>query len=411
MKVYFSGISGTGIGPLAELAQDAGCEICGSDLQRGAIADEIDRRGVAVSYGNQDGSFLQQKVNEGGIDWFVYTSALPVDHAELVLAKKLGLKVSKRDEFLAELVRQKQLKMVAVAGTHGKTTTTAMLIWTMQRLKVPASYLIGTTLTWGNGGNYDPNSQYFIYEADEYDRNFLAYSPYLAVITCVDYDHPDIYKTPEDYRAAFEEFKSHSQYVVEAGVLDSRLNLIGELRRKDANLAFSALKTLRENDAALTFSDEEIIAALNQFPGAGRRFEQLTTGVFSDYGHHPNEIKATVEMAKELKERDGFAGVAIVYQPHQNVRQHMVRAGYKDAFIGADKIFWLPTYLTREDPNLAILTPEELISGLENRENAESAKLDDELATKLRDLRAKNWLIVLVTAGPADTWFRTVFNQ
>ena len=146
MKVYFSGISGTGIGPLAELAQDAGYEICGSDLSHGAIADELDKRGVAVSYGEQDGKFLQKCQDEGTIDWFVYTSALPADHTELTLAKKLGIRCSKRDVFLAELVREKGLKMIAVAGTHGKTTTVSMLVWAFEQLGVPVSYLVARML-------------------------------------------------------------------------------------------------------------------------------------------------------------------------------------------------------------------------------------------------------------------------
>ena len=177
MNVYFSGISGTGIGPLAELAQDAGFTVFGSDLKRGAISDELDKRKVEVNYGEQDGAFLRKKHSEDGVDWFVYTSALPQDHAELLAAKELGIRYTKRDEFLAELIQQKNLKMIAVAGTHGKTTTTAMLVWAMTKLNIPISYLIGTTISWGNGGQYDPQSQFFIYEADEYDRNFWPTTP------------------------------------------------------------------------------------------------------------------------------------------------------------------------------------------------------------------------------------------
>ena len=175
MKVYFSGISGTGIGPLAEFAQDAGFEVCGSDLHQGAISDELAKRNIDVCYGEQDGAFLQKKIDEGEVDWFVYTSALPKDHPELKLAKTQHIKCSKRDEFIAELVEKKNLKMIAVAGTHGKTTTTAMLVWAFLQMEVPVSYLVGTTLGWAKSGNYDPKSEYFIYEADEYDRNFLAF--------------------------------------------------------------------------------------------------------------------------------------------------------------------------------------------------------------------------------------------
>ena len=404
MKVYFSGISGTGIGPLAELAQDAGYEICGSDLHRGAIADEMDARGVNVSYGAQDGNFLQKCHGEGKVDWFVYTSALPKDHAELKLAQELGIHCSKRDEFLAELVREKNLKMIAVAGTHGKTTTTSMLVWAFEQLDVPISYLVGTTLPWGNGGRFDNDSEFFIYEADEYDRNFLAYHPYIAAITSVDYDHMDIYPTVEDYRAAFEQFESQSEIVVKNTTVSDEITLVGELRRIDASIALEVV-----TKACPDIEREKVIEALNNFPGTGRRFEKIVDGVYSDYGHHPVEIKATLEMAKELKERDGYKGVAAVYQPHQNVRQYEVRDLYKDAFLGADKVFWLPTYLVREDPNLAVLTPQELFSTLENAEIAEEAAADDVLAQKLRQLHDEGWLIILLTAGPADGWLRDVF--
>ncbi len=411
MKVYFSGISGTGIGPLAELAFDAGYEVCGSDLQPGIIANEIAERGIATFYGQQDGVFLRERHNEGTIDWFVYTSALPADHAELLTAKELGIHCSKRDEFLARFIEEKGLKMLAVAGTHGKTTTTALLVWAFKQLNIPVSFLVGTTLGWARGGEFAPEAKYFIYEADEYDRNFLSYHPYVSAITCVDYDHPDIYPTIGDYQGAFAQFESQSQYVVKNTTTDERINLVGELRRRDASIVFEIIRYLREQDETITISDNDIIAVLNNFPGAGRRFERIADGIYSDYGHHPNEIKATVEMAKELKERDSFTGLAVIYQPHQNTRQHRVCDGYLEAFLEADKVFWLPTYLTREDPELSILTPEELISNMKNSDIAEAAELDENLASKIAQLRKQGWLIILLTAGPADTWLRNNFSN
>ena len=128
MRIYISGITGTGMGPLALMAKQAGMEVCGTDLARGAIYDEIKAAGIDFEIGKQDGKFLAQKLAEG-IDWFVHTSALPDDHAELVMAKKAGIKCTKRDDLTAYLVDELGLKMVAVAGTHGKTTTTSM-IWT-----------------------------------------------------------------------------------------------------------------------------------------------------------------------------------------------------------------------------------------------------------------------------------------
>ncbi len=404
MNVYFSGISGTGIGPLAELAQDAGFTVFGSDLKPGAISDELKSRQIEVSYGEQDGVFLQKKIDENGIDWLVYTSALPKDHIELQIAQKAGIRCTKRDEFLAELIKQKNLKMIAIAGTHGKTTTTAMIVWAMMQLEIPVSYLIGTTISWGNSGKFDPDSEYFVYEADEYDRNFLAYHPYLAAITCIDYDHPDIYPTVEDYHAAFDKFLSQSKNVVKNTTVNSRITLVGGLRRQDASIALDVIERIKPE---LDF--QKIINVLNNFPGAGRRFEKIADGIYSDYGHHPNEIASTVKMAVELKMRNNYKGLAVIYQPHQNTRQHEVRHAYKHAFVGADRIFWLPTYLTRENPDLAVLTPDELIEETETKSQTEVVNLNEELAEKIRQLRNGNWLVVLITAGPADEWLREHF--
>ena len=154
-----------------------------------------------------------------------------------------------------------------------------------------------------------------------------------------------------------------------------------------------------------------LINVINRFPGVGRRFEEICDGVYSYYGHHPEEIRATVKMALELKERDGYDGLAVIYQPHQNTRQHKIRELYKDVFIGADKIFWLPTYLTREDPKLKILEPHEIYGFLENATAVEEARADEKLAKKIRELHEENWLVILLTAGPADTWLREVFQK
>jgi len=412
MNVYFSGISGTGIGPLAELATDAGFTVCGSDLAEGAITKELREKGIEVHLGEQNGNFLRQKYENGGIDWFIYTSALPANHPELLLAKELGIKATKRDDFIKHLIDNHHLELVAVAGTHGKTTTTSMIIWACHQLALPISYLVGSTLPWASSGQHTPDSHFFVYEADEYDRNFLTFHPWLSIITAETYDHSDTYRTPADYHEAFDQFRSQSQQVI--ATVDTLpvtgLNLVGQLRRLDAQLAFSAVSLMAlETAPALSISSSDIIAALNSFPGAGRRLEQLTAGVFTDYAHHPEEISATMQMARELVNRDEYAGLTVVYEPHQNARQHQVKDDYKDVFTGASQIFWLPTYLTREDPALTTLTPEDFIASLDNKDVAQPANTDEQLAAKLKQLHAQNHLILLMTAGPADSWFRQIF--
>ncbi|MBR0430969.1 hypothetical protein IJJ05_01610 [Candidatus Saccharibacteria bacterium] len=415
MNIYISGISGTGMGPLALMAKQAGFKVFGSDLSKGAIYGELVRAGIEVSIGEQDGKFLAKKLEEG-VDWFCYTSALPEDHAELVLAKKAGIKVTKRDELTAFLVAELGLKMVAVAGTHGKTTTTAMVIFAALKLGLPVSYIVGTTLGFASSGAYHKGDKYFIYEADEYDRNFLKYHPWLAVIPAVSYDHPDIYPTKEDYLEAFEQFKRQSEQVIESSEMyaTSDFRLAGEARRLDASLAAEAVFRMVQDEAEMRgedilFDSFGLVEILNKFPGVGRRFERISEGVYTDYAHHPEEIVATMGVLEDEKKLLGKKGIVVVYQPHQNTRQHEVKDGYFEAFKGADKIFWLPTYLTRESVDLPVLSPTELIAGLENQEVAEVAELNDELVKKLKKYLDEGYLIALMTAGPADGWLREKF--
>src|SRR5664279_378582 len=213
MNVYFSGIGGVGIGPLAEIAFDAGYNVQGSDLNPSLTTSELGERGIAVNIG-QDGSFLQACHDKQPIDWFVYTSALPATHPELVLAQQLGIKTAKRDELLAQIIAEKNLKLIAVAGTHGKTTTTGMLVWTFKQLGIPVSYSVGSTMSFGPSGKFDPKSEYFVYECDEFDKNFLHFYPYLALITSIDYDHPDTYPTESSYLDAFRQFGEQSEQLI-----------------------------------------------------------------------------------------------------------------------------------------------------------------------------------------------------
>ena len=402
------------IGPLAEMAIGAGHEVCGSDRAAGLMTEALRRDGITVSF-DQSGEFLRSEHQRAPFDWFVYTAALPADHPELVLARQLGIRTSKRDELLAQIITDKQLKLIAVTGTHGKTTTTGMLVWTLQQLGVPVSYLVGSTLSFGPSGRFDPASQFLVYECDEFDRNFLHFSPWLSLITSVDYDHPDTFPTPDDYRAAFRQFGEQSTQVItwreDADVFtpanvtvleqtDPQITLAGEHNRRNGTLAARAAMLVRAA-AAPEVKAEAIITALNTFPGTGRRFEKLADNLYTDYGHHPSEIAATLQLAHELNDR-----VVLVYQPHQNIRQHEVRERYTDQiFAHASEIYWLPTYLTREDPNLPVLTPEELTRQL-TTDKVHIAQLDEALWHTIEQQRARGVLVLGMGAGTIDGWLR-----
>jgi len=410
MNIYFSGLGGVGIGPLVEIARDAGHTIMGSDISESLITEELREQGVLVNIG-QDGSFLRECHEATPIDWFVYTSALPDDHAELLLAQEIGIRSSKRDEFLAYILQEKDLKLIAIAGTHGKTTTTGMMVWLMQQLGIAQSYSVGTTLAFGPSGKFDAKSEYFIYECDEYDRNFLNFKPYLSLITSIDYDHPDTYPTESNYTEAFRQFIDQSEHTIlwkadaeyvsleseHTWVLDETLNLplAGEHNRRNATLITKAAEYLGLAKA------EEVTVALGEFPGTNRRFEKISDNLYSDYGHHPKEIAATLQLARELSDH-----VVLVYQPHQNRRQTRIKDMYRDQFELAETTYWLPTYLSREDPEEAILTPEELIAGLANKETVHIAALDDDLWNSIQQARSEGKLVLCMGAGTIDSWVR-----
>ncbi len=413
MNVYFSGLGGVGIGPLTEIARDAGFNVIGSDLNESLVTEELRGQGVIVNIG-QDGTFLQSCHNEAPLDWFVHTAALPEDHPELMLATQLGIRTGKRDEFLAEFIAERNLKLIAISGTHGKTTTTGMAVWALQQLGIPVSYSVGTTLPFGPSGAYDAKSEYFVYECDEYDKNFLRFNPYVSLLTSIDYDHPDTYPTEAEYKQSFRQYIDQSEHTIawqkdidyiEQPVNDSiwsltseeRLNieLAGEHNRRNATLVFKALEYLSISEP------EARIKALNLFPGTDRRFEKLADNLYTDYGHHPEEIAATLQMAREVSE-----DVVLVYQPHQNWRQHFIRDKYTDQFELASKIYWAPTYLTRENPDQAVLTPQDLTQNITNKDSVIYSELTDDLWNEIMTAHDNGSLILFMGAGTIDDWVR-----
>lgn len=413
MKIFFSGIGGVGIGPLAEIARDAGYDVVGSDLVGGLVTDELIERGLRVTIGLQDGVFLQKTHDESPIDLFIHTSALTTDHPELVLAQRLGVPTGKRDDLLARIITDKKLKLIAVSGTHGKTTTTGMLVWVCKQLGLPISYSIGTTISFGPSGAFDPNSEYFVYECDEFDRNFLHFKPYVSLITSVDYDHTDTYASQQEYTSAFNTFIGLSEAVIvwqqDADFLHNnsehvlriqdsevaRIDIAGEHNRRNGTLVLKVLEKLHIGN----LSDNT--NALHSFPGTDRRFEKLADNLYSDYGHHPIEIAATLQLAREISDH-----VVLVYQPHQNIRQHELLGAYTDQFELAEVVYWLPTYLSREDPALDILPPEQLIETVRNKDRVHVAAFDDTLWGNIQKARSEGMLVLCMGAGVIDEWVR-----
>ncbi len=422
MHIYFSGIGGAGLAGLAQLAQDRGYEVTGSDLESNRNTKLLSERGIKVHIG-QTAAEIAKSHQRRPIDWLVATSALPNDHPELQFAYDNAIRISKRDQLINHILNEKKLKLIAVSGTHGKTTTTAMLVWLFKQLNQPLSYIVGTNLSFGASGQYQAGSEYFVFEADEFDRNFLAFRPYASVIPALEYDHSDTYPTVRSYEAAFMKFisQSHCTYTWEDvakqlalennsclhivkpdSELLEQITLMGKQNRQNGTLSVEVMKDLTNQD------DHLLLTALNKFPGSERRMEKLADNLYSDYAHLPAEIRVVIQMAGEISKN-----IIVVYQPHQNIRQHEIQNKYGDAFKLAKKVYWLPTYLSREDPKLKVLAPPELVSrtDLDTQTKTEIAEMNDELAAKIKQHMKAGDTVIVMGAGSIDEWARKSINH
>jgi UDP-N-acetylmuramate--alanine ligase len=423
MHIYFVGIGGAGLSPMAQLALDCGYEVSGSDVSHGHGTNAVENRGVKVHY-SQDGLEMALTHAQNPIDWVVYTAACKPYHDELVFAQTNDIKLTKRDGFINFVLKEKNLKLIGVAGTHGKTTTTGMMVWCFKQLGIPVSYLVGSNLSFGPSASYEAGSEYFILEADEFDRNFLRFEPEYSLITNIDYDHPDVYHTEKNYYEAFEQYCIQNNKEVflwkndfekleftsltnnspnticldyddkKTATLISSIQLNGLHNRQNAFLCFKLMEELFQ---ILTVEE------LSSFPGTQRRMEELFPKIYSDYAHHPTEIKATLQLASELCKK-----IVVVYQPHQNARQVEVIDLYQDCFDKVSKVYWLPTYLSREDPSVRVLTPEELIKAIPINDHIVHAEMTIDLQHQLSQDYQDGFMILAMGAGDIDTWLRAV---
>lgn len=431
MHIYFSGIGGTAIGPLALIAKQAGFTVSGSDKQESQYIDYLRKHGITDIVIDQSEKAIASAHERRPIDWFVYTSALTLENAnppEIAFCHEQRIKTSKRDELLNQILQDTGLKLVAIAGTHGKTTTTAMVIWLFKQLGLPISYSVGAKISFGDMGVYESGSEYFVYEADEFDRNFLHFEPYINLISGVSWDHHEIFPTREEYQQAFRDFINQSASTVlwqddydylslDDGVASqllvqnpddpaiSTINLKGLYNRRDAWLAIQTLHELTDTPL------EELVGFMNDFPGSNRRMERIAPNLYSDYAHTPEKIRGAMSVALEMA-AENDQPLVVVYEPLTNRRQHFMINEYTDCFAGAEHVYWTPSYLAREDPAQRVIEPAELISHLSDPAIASPALLDDSLKQTIQDHIAGGAMVVGMAGGGGgslDEWLRKEF--
>ncbi len=430
MHIFFSGIGGTAIGPLALIAKQAGYDVSGSDKQDSQYIQYLRKHGLDNIHIGQSREQMAAIHEKQPIDWYVYSSAITIenpDAPEIQFCHEQNIKTSKRDELINLILQEKNLKLIAVAGTHGKTTTTAMLVWLFKELGIPVSYSVGAKIPFGDMGQYEEGSEYFIYECDEFDRNFLAFEPFVAIITGVSWDHHEIFPTREDYQQAFKEFAGQSEWLEiwredfeylglrqtdHHAVMDSsnpaieNIKLPGRYNRLDAWLAVKAVRQLTQKPL------ETIFEIMDRFPGMQRRMEEIIPNLYSDYAHTPEKIRGAMSVALEMaaaKKQE----VVVVYEPLTNRRQHYMLDDYKDVFSGAKKLYWIPSYLAREDPKQRIIPPAEMISHLSNPSIAEARQPDASLKKTIQEHLEQGDMVVAMAGGGGDSldeWVRKNFS-
>lgn len=431
MHIFFSGIGGTGIGPLALVAQQAGYDVSGSDKQESLYIEYLRKHGIADIHIGQDEASIAAVHERKPIDWYVYSSSVAIeqpDAPEFVYCRDQSIKMSKRDELLNQIIAEKDLKLIAIAGTHGKTTTTAMTVWLLKQLGLPLGYILPAKSSFAEMGAYEAGAEYFVYECDEFDRNFLSFEPYLSLITGVDWDHPDIYPTREDYNAAFREFLEQSQQSIlwQADVdrleleqddsrtildeadpaINSEVKLPGLVNRQNAWEVANALQSIVKRPLG------ELVTQLNKFPGVSRRFEQITPGLYSDYAHTPPKIRGALQLAQEV----AGDNVVVIYEGLHNTRQHFIKDELHNLFDGVKKLYIVPSYLAREDESLKLLTPDDLklLMSAETQTVTDTAQLGNELRDTIVRHLSDGDTVLCITAGGGgslDEWLRKEFQQ
>ena len=448
--VHFIGIGGSGLSAIARLLLESGYTVSGSDRAMTPFADEVRKAGAKVYIGHHPR-------NLKGSDWVVRSSAITDDNPEVMAAKKTGVPVYKRADFLGELMSDK--KGIAIAGTHGKTTTTAMTAWVLTELKRDPSFIVGGVVNNLGVNARAGKGNTFVIEADEYDNMFLGLKPQIEVVTSLEHDHPDFFPTLMSMVDAFQKFvdllpddgtliacvEDPGAAEIMAYARKAGKNIVGYSLQDDntinsplwvmarevkpnrrggfnfvasSNLGSTGLDSVEvslqvpgkhnvRNALAvlaivdvLGLSHEKAAKALGAFTGTGRRFqlrgEVNGINIFDDYAHHPTEIMATLEGARaRFRDRRIWA----VWQPHTYSRTRTLFLEFARAFQDADEVIVTEVYAAREPKE--DFTSAEIVSTMPHLSARYIETLPEVTVYLLTHLKPGDVVLVL-SAGDAD---------
>lgn len=396
-KVFFVGIGGIGISAIARMMFLEGKEVSGSDMAENELTHELRGLGIKVIIG-QDFELIPKDT-----DLIVYTIAIPHYDPELLnKIKDSGIPSRSYPQMLGLVTRDKYT--IAVAGTHGKTTTTAMVAKILMDAGLDPTVVVGSLLKGYKSNLIVGQSKYFVVEACEYERSFLNVKPKLAVITNIEEDHLDYYKDLDDIKSAFDQFASQSEEVISdySKYLEKvpELSVPGVHNKQNAAAAFAIA-------SFLNIPEEIIKKSLSEFSGTWRRLEKRGetkegTIIYDDYAHHPTEIKASIEGLRELFP-EGQKKITIVFQPHLYSRTKALFSDFAKSFKGADRIILLPIYFARENKDETVSSGKLAEAICENGEKA-IAFTDFELAENYLRGETFGENDVLVTMGAGEAY-------
>jgi UDP-N-acetylmuramate--alanine ligase len=438
--VHFIGIGGYGMSAIARVLLDLGYEVSGSDVAQNTLVEKLISRGAKVVIGHQP-------TNVVGADKVVYSTSISADNVELVEASKRGIPTYHRSEMLAELLNSKQ--GIAVAGAHGKTTTSSMLAQTLEICNVDPTYIIGGEVVGLKSNAKAGKSDYVVAEADESDGSFLAYHPYLAVVTNIEADHLENYNNDFlQLKQAYVKFvnnirpegiavlcwdDAHIRDIaaqVTSNVITYGIDEVADFTARDIQpnghkITFAVYqkeeylgnvtlqKPGRHNvlnalavvasclSIGLSFAD--IAAALAQFQGAKRRFQVIgevnDVLVVDDYAHHPTEITATLKAAKALQRK-----IIVVFQPQRYSRTHLLMKEFSESFGDADEVIINTLYAPAGEAPIAGVNAERLAELIKQNSNPNTIFLatHDEVIEHLRTHTKSGDLVF--TMGAGDIW-------